>query len=277
MQVGFIYALNVEVPNRIKEHNPLYQKRLEFGDTLDEVGIASLSKSLATCPGEHYGEIFKMRSGIFEMGVIVSGVGPGAAAEAAKRLCEEFRPTFIFSSGMCAGSDDDLSAGEIILPAKVVSGSDREGISLVSPYRGPIEKKLSRAGVDYRTGKLKTFESIVTSRKGLEGDVVAVDMESYAIARVADSNGIPLVIARAVSDILPREQHVPDKRSYDVARIAEEMAIPLGVAQAIEASLPAEQRTPEMLSKMFSRYDMRFVKFPSAKRSIDQVCEAVFF
>ncbi len=170
-KIGLLFAMKKEVPGRI---------------TYKKTGRV---------------EVYKLK--YHTIGVIVSGVGQKNAANAAKKICEEFAPDYLISSGFCGGLTDNLDAGNFIIADKVCYESNE--IVLNSRQAEDIEKFLTDKLINYRTGKFQTFDKGITSRKQVLDDVIAVDMESFSIAKAAGSYNIPLVIIRVISDIIPEK------------------------------------------------------------------------
>ena len=57
-------------------------------------------------------------------------------------------------------------------------------------------------------GAFQTFDWFVGSRKKVLDDVVAVEMEGYAMAEEAQKHSIPFAMVKAVSDVVPENGSV---------------------------------------------------------------------
>lgn len=151
---------------------------------------------------------FKDAGGIYQIGnnvirVAVSGIGPNRACRTAQRMCAElpgYHPDLLINAGFCGAVINELQVGHLII-ANCLAYRDRE----IQLNNSPIEKIVALfAGFKYRVGKLQTFNWPVLSRAGVVGGTLAVDMESFAIARTAAKYQVPALILKAVSDIVPQ-------------------------------------------------------------------------
>ena len=93
-----------------------------------------------------------------------------------------------------------MDIGHLII-ANRLAYRDRE-IQLENSPIGKVVDLLVES--EYHVGKLQTFNWPVLSRARVDGDTLAVDMESFAIAQTAAKYQIPAIIIKAVSDIIPK-------------------------------------------------------------------------
>jgi len=140
----------------------------------------------------------------------VSGMGRAAAARSARALVEA-GATALVSWGMAGGLDPALAAGTIFLPSEVVSP---EGVSVTTArdWRERLGAALAPQQ-PLTQGRLLTGSKAVGSlaeKASLFRDLkaVAVDMESLAVAEVAQSRELPFIAVRVIvdsaSDALPQ-------------------------------------------------------------------------
>jgi len=150
----------------------------------------------------------KDAGGIYQIGnntirIAVSGIGPKRACRAAQQMCAGspgYHPDLLINAGFCGAVINELQVGDLII-ANRLAYRGRE----IQLNNSPIEKLIDLfAGSEYRVGKLQTFNWPVLSRAGVFGDTLAVDMESFAIARTAAKYQVPALIIKAVSDIVPQ-------------------------------------------------------------------------
>jgi len=108
---------------------------------------------------------------------------------------------------MAGGLDPSLQAGEILLPTEVVTSGGR-----VHRCEKGWRERLG-ATIEARSGRLLTSARSVGSVEDKAAlfrstGAVAVDMESAAIAEVAEQHGLPFLAVRVVvdsaGDVLPR-------------------------------------------------------------------------
>lgn len=134
-----------------------------------------------------------------DIGVLVSGIGRANASEATDRICAEFRPNYIISSGICGGTQAGTNIGDLLV-ADCVCYDSRE-MRLASPELERMISFLEQIG-NYRVGKFQTFDHFVGPETIVLPDVIGVDVESYGVATAARQHRMPLVIVRAVSDLV---------------------------------------------------------------------------
>jgi adenosylhomocysteine nucleosidase len=134
--------------------------------------------------------------------VAVSGIGCSAADAAARRLIHA-GATALVSWGMAGGLDPALSAGAVCLPREVI-GADGSRYATASHWRDTL-RPLIAAQRTVTQGSLLTsirpIDSIAAKGKAYrETGASAVDMESAAVAAIAQSHGIPFIALRIVVD-----------------------------------------------------------------------------
>jgi adenosylhomocysteine nucleosidase len=134
--------------------------------------------------------------------VAVSGMGDAAAGRAAERLIEA-GATALMSWGMAGGLDPCIGAGAACLPREVLSVDGRrysvaafwrDSLAALIATRRPVVcgNLLSVARpVDTVAAKASAFR---------ETGAGAVDMESCAVAQVAEAHGLPFVAVRVIVD-----------------------------------------------------------------------------
>lgn len=142
--------------------------------------------------------------------LVVSGMGPVAARQGARRLIEAGAGA-LMSWGMAGGLDPALATGTLLLPSEVVSPEGE-----VFPTARDWRERLCTALAASRpvcVGRLLTCrEPIGTAADKAtafhQTAAAAVDMESFAVAEVAARGGLPFIAVRvivdAAEDALPR-------------------------------------------------------------------------
>ncbi|HMK76517.1 MAG TPA: purine phosphorylase [Thermodesulfobacteriota bacterium] len=134
--------------------------------------------------------------------VKLSGIGPRRAGEAAKNLLGH-GATALLSWGCAGALVPTLSPGSLFLPSSVI-GADQCSYSPDPTWHGCLLNRL-KGCVDLHQGSLA--ESGTVLRSSAEKRVLfertgamAVDMESGAVARVAQEADAPFVAIRAIAD-----------------------------------------------------------------------------
>lgn len=138
--------------------------------------------------------------------VMTTGMGSSAASEGARALIAAGAKA-LASWGMAGGLDPSLQPGAILLPTEVL-GPDGRAHPCSVGWRNRLSTRL-----EARSGRLLTSVKSVGSVEDKAElfrttGAVAVDMESAAVAEIAEQHGLPFLAVRVVvdsaSDVLPR-------------------------------------------------------------------------
>jgi adenosylhomocysteine nucleosidase len=140
----------------------------------------------------------------------VGGMGSALAAIAAAKLADAGVMRLV-SFGLAGGLDPTLGAGTVVLPSAIIS---REGARFATSrqWREQLSAAIA-AQTPLAAGELLTsaapFDAVADKAAAFrETGAVAVDMESLAIAAVADVHGLPFIAVRVIvdtaADALPR-------------------------------------------------------------------------
>jgi len=134
--------------------------------------------------------------------LIVTGVGPAAAAAGARRLLASGARALL-SWGLAGALDPALEAGTVVLPHEVISPEGRVLLT-TADWRERVSGEIAASHV-VCCGRLLTCREPLgsTAAKALafrETGAVAADMESSAIAEVASAGRVPFLVVRAIVD-----------------------------------------------------------------------------
>jgi len=163
---------------------------IEAGDFRDR--LKGLRKYATAGPpiveGEHGGKL---------IGLVVSGAGREAARRATELLIAGHSPRLLISAGFAGGLDPELRRDDLVLPDRVVT---LDGGELAIPPVVEAFKGIRRMG-----GRLLTVDRLAARavekadlRQRFAADLV--DMETWAVARLAQDRLLPFVSLRVVSD-----------------------------------------------------------------------------
>jgi adenosylhomocysteine nucleosidase len=123
---------------------------------------------------------------------VITGIGTASAHAATARLLDELDVDWVIVVGIAGAVDNQTPIGTLVLPQLVVSAADG------AVYR-PRPLRIGDAH-----GKLWTTDELLldpASHAALRADdVVALDMETAAVARVCEQRGVPWSVVRAISD-----------------------------------------------------------------------------
>jgi adenosylhomocysteine nucleosidase len=123
---------------------------------------------------------------------VVTGVGTALARAETARLLDAADVEWVIVVGIAGAIGNQIPIGTLVLPQLVINGADG------SAYRP------TPLGVGTPYGKLWTTDELLLDQAqhaDLRVDgVVALDMETAAVAKVCDDRGVPWSVVRAISD-----------------------------------------------------------------------------
>jgi adenosylhomocysteine nucleosidase len=132
------------------------------------------------------------RAGKCEVVGVVTGMGTVLAAESVHRLLDEFLVDHLFVVGIAGAGAADTPVGSLVMPEVVVHGPSGR------------EHRPARIGGHVHAGHLWTSDELISDSDELHAlrrrGVVALDMETAAVARVCELRGVPWSVFRAISD-----------------------------------------------------------------------------
>jgi len=134
--------------------------------------------------------------------LIVSGIGPNRARTAAQRLVD-MRVGALVSWGTAGALSDDLNAGDLLLPEQILN-TDGVGFPADPRWLAGVRSRLE-GNLPLRAGTLALSHTVLdpaTEKRRLHErtGAVAVDMESGAVAEVAERRGLSMLAIRAIID-----------------------------------------------------------------------------
>ena len=167
--------------------------------------LAAIKSEIPDCiPYKRSNSIQNFRIGQNDIGVLLSGVGPEKAEKTTEKLCAEFKPDLIIALGFCGCIDPELHIGTLIVADTIYYQGKKEPLDC--SVSGDVKRCLINSSTDFITGRFQTFDHPVLSRKEVLEGVLGVDMEAYAICKMAQKFNIPTSIIKSVSDFLPAEK-----------------------------------------------------------------------
>ena len=133
--------------------------------------------------------------------LVVSGMGPAAATQGATLLLAAGARSLL-SFGLAGALDPALRPGTVLLPDKVTDGSGAMHTTF-GPWRDQLAARCETLSI--ARGTLLSVAEVLPSAKAKSqqrsrSGASAVDMESFAIARVAAQAGVNFAVARVVVD-----------------------------------------------------------------------------
>ncbi len=124
-----------------------------------------------------------------------TGMGSAGAAEAARRMLDEGDIDHVMVVGIAGGIDDRLAIGDVIRPGVVIDGASG------AEYR---PHPLGEGADPPDDGALHTSDELIVDPDRVAAlrarGVIALDMETSAVAAVCEERGCPWSVVRAISD-----------------------------------------------------------------------------
>lgn len=133
-------------------------------------------------------------------GLVEAGGGTPAGAEAAAGRLLSRGVTALVSFGLAGGLDPALSPGDLVIPTVVISNGDR-----FTAHAGLAQRF---GGLTHHTilaGETVVADKVAKAAMFAASGANAVDLESGAVARVAQEQGLPFVVVRAICDPAGRD------------------------------------------------------------------------
>jgi len=122
---------------------------------------------------------------------IVTGMGPALATAGIERLLDATAPAVVVVVGITGAVDDATPLGSLVRPARVIEGATgREHV------HEPLDGGETR-GALWTTDAMTPAADLPALR---DQGVVALDMETAAIAEACEARGIRWTVVRAYSD-----------------------------------------------------------------------------
>lgn len=152
--------------------------------------------------------------------LVRTGIGKIRARDALSQVQGKFRPAMIVSIGYAGGADPRLRVGDLLVADKVLElpSADDGKSGNPPPLEIPIDPHLLRQApreipslpASIFSGGLITVGEVVHDPKlkheiGIQYSVLAIDMETAALARVAREKNLPFLSIRSITDTASQE------------------------------------------------------------------------
>jgi adenosylhomocysteine nucleosidase len=178
--------------------------------------------------------------------LVITGVGKVSAAVAAQFTCDTFQPRSLLVVGLAGATDSDGQRGQFVVASGALQHdvdarpfTDARGVipslgKMVFVADPILSEKLRSATASVidnqqiiRSGVVLTGDQIVTSRTVRDGllaefpEGACFDMETAAVAQVADQNGIPWAAVRITSDAADETFNLKDVLGFGLGTAAD--------------------------------------------------------
>jgi adenosylhomocysteine nucleosidase len=154
--------------------------------------------------------LFRGEYGKKEVLLVQTGIGKEKAEAAAEFVLERYPISRLISFGFAGGLSPILRVGDVVLCLKLHCKSNSDAGSLDGPDHSLLSLAVQVArerAIRLHLGDNVTVDALVTQPEdkqvlGETFNAMAVDMESYWVARAASARQIPFLAVRAISDTL---------------------------------------------------------------------------
>lgn len=173
----------------------------------------TISESWHTRTSSFWRGVFSGR----EVVLVRSGMGKMRASDALRQVCDRCAPSLIISMGYAGAVIPQLKIGDLIVADKVLEFSGNPvGVDWAVKqeiHEIPIRPVSIDKTLEFERGGLLTVDEVVYKPEGKRAlgrlyRVLAVEMETSALARMALEKQIPFMSLRAISDTVDCE--LPD-------------------------------------------------------------------
>lgn len=146
-----------------------------------------------------------------EVAVMQCGIGKVNAAVGAVSLIDAFAPDLVINTGVAAGAGDEVAVMDMVIADRLVHHDfwcigEEWGHVPGSPRFFPAKLPTIKETDGVKVGLIASGELFISSKnevdtiRGHFPDVMAIDMESAAIAQVCNLRGVPFMCMRVISD-----------------------------------------------------------------------------
>lgn len=149
-----------------------------------------------------------------------TGVGKFATEAAVSYCVSDLRPSLLMDIGYAGGLDPHLNAGDIAVARGVIEESSENIWTADKALADEAINILERAGIRNHAGDLVTVDRPLTDPNekafvGTRFEAIACDMESSALASVAQKAALPFLVIRSILD--PLDVTLPEMPEEAVA------------------------------------------------------------
>lgn len=173
----------------------------------------------------------KGKAGRHEIVALQSGIGKVNAAVATLTLIENFHPALVMNTGVAGGTGNGASVLDVVIGTKIAyhdcwcgpgtewgeaAGCPRyfESVEEIANLPFLAENQRVKKGLIASGDIFVSRPEDVSRIKSLFPEVMAVDMESAAIAQVCHIKGVPFFCLRVVSDTPGADDNIAQYENF---------------------------------------------------------------
>lgn len=173
--------------------------------------------------------------GNVDIAVSISGIGKVAAGITTTLLIEHFKPDLVINSGIAGGYQkvktldlviaSDVAYYDVDLTADNQEFGKMQGLPKYFKVSNEMLEKAQNKIKNYCLGTIITADTFASDRSKVEGivnnyyndNVLAVDMESAAVAHACYLTNTPFMIMRVISDVIGQESQISSYYDFGLA------------------------------------------------------------
>ena len=142
--------------------------------------------------------------------LVRSGVGRQRAEDATLQVIDHFQPSTLVSIGYAGAVQPELNVGDLVIADTIIEEKKKGKYSPDSDWLNRAKDVSCPEGFKAIVGGLLTVDNVIhdslsKQELGKNYGVQAVEMETSAIAKVAEEKDVPLLSLRVISDRLDQE------------------------------------------------------------------------
>ncbi len=142
--------------------------------------------------------------------LVRSGVGRQRAEDATLQVIDRFQPRALISIGYAGGVQPELNVGDLVIADSIIEEKENGKYSPNPDWLNRAKDIPCPDGVKALVGGLLTVDKVIhdsvsKQELGRHYSVQAVEMETSAIAKVAEEKDVPFLSLRVISDRLDQE------------------------------------------------------------------------
>jgi adenosylhomocysteine nucleosidase len=186
---------------------------LVFATEIESGGVEDLLRGVVSIRGERLVARQAQHQGR-SLVLVRCGAGRQAAADATEALILGHRPRCVISAGFAGGLQTAVARHDLVVADDLV---DADGNHLA--IEPPVDRSGLPEGPPLHVGRLLTVDQVVhlpreKKELGQKHEALAVDMESFDVARVCRERHVPMLAVRVITDA------VDEELPHDVERLA---------------------------------------------------------
>lgn len=177
---------------------------LVFATEIESGGVEDLLRGVVSIRGQGFVARQAQHQGR-SLVLVRCGAGRQAAADATEALILGHRPRCVISAGFAGGLQASVARHDLVVADDLV---DADGQHLA--IEPAVDRSCLPEGTPFCVGRLLTVDRVVHQPRekkelGQKHQVLAVDMESFDVARVCRERRLPMLAVRVITDAVDEE------------------------------------------------------------------------